>query len=45
MIAVIAIDEEDKFKHKEYQFRGEEAFPLLSSVNDHIEILLLDENN
>ena len=45
VMAVIAIDEKDKFKHKEYKFSGEEAFPLLSSVNVHIEILLSDENN
>ena len=44
VMAVIASDEEDKFKHKNYKFSGEEAFPLQSSVNDHIEILLLDEN-
>ena len=45
VMAVIAIDEKDKFKHKKYKFSGEKAFPLLSSVNEHIEILLLDKDN
>ena len=44
-MAVIAINEEDKFKHKEYKFSRKETFPLQSTVNNHIEILLLDENN
>ena len=41
VMAVTAINEEDKFKHKEYKFSGEETFPLQSNSNDHIEILLL----
>ena len=45
VIATAAINEEDKFKHKEYKFNGEETFPIQSISNDHIEILLLDENN
>ena len=45
VMAITSIDEEDKFKHKEFKFSGEETFPLQSNTNDHIEILLLDENN
>ena len=45
VMAITSIDEEDKFKHKEFKFSGEETFPLQSNISDHIEILLLDENN
>ena len=45
VMAITAINEEDKFKHKEYKFSGEETFPIQSNSNNHIEILLLDENN
>ena len=38
VMAVTAINEEDKFKHKEFKFSGEETFPLQSNTNDHIEI-------
>ena len=44
VMVVTAIDEEDKFKHKEFKFSGEETFQLKSNVSNHIEILLLDEN-
>ena len=45
VMTVVPIKEKYKFKHKEYKFSVEEAFPLKSTANDCLEILLLDENN